>query len=79
MLFNFNACQHHAFRKSKIVFLGLIKSRQKKLKFGQTWVNVGQTFGIICFLNFEFGVLVKKYIQKFIFLFVTLPEVGKRN
>ena len=54
MLFIFNACQIHSFRKSKIEFLGLIKGGQKKLKFGETWANIGQTFDIICFLNFEF-------------------------
>ena len=69
----------HAFSKNKTVFLGLIKGWQKKLKYGQTWANVGQTFGIICFLNFEFGGAEKKYGQKFIYLFVALPGVGKGN
>ena len=43
------SCQLHAFEKSKIAFLGLIKSRQKKFKSGQMWANIGQTFGVIGF------------------------------
>ena len=53
--FRISLCQLQAFQKSKIAILGLIKGGQIKLKSGQAWAHVGQTFCIIYFLNFEIG------------------------
>ena len=44
---------------------------------GQTWANVGQTFGRICFLNFEFGGAEKKIRSKIYFFICCITRGGQ--
>ena len=50
---------------------------KKKLKSGQTWANVRQTFGIICFLNFEFRGAEKKIWSKIYFFICCITRGGQ--
>ena len=65
------------FLKNQNCVFGLNKRRAKKLKSGQIWANVGQTFGIICFLNFEFEGAAKKIRSKIYFRICCIIRGGQ--